>query len=228
MADFLSKIFLLSPQKSENNHLGEASLMQGARFNKMQSAIESPVYPHLALMEQTTGAGLGSIKEPLENNSQLPSLDKNEMHALSKMEKEYEHLIEQLQKEQKKYRKDINMMGTGKNDFKKIKTMVDKIQKKNKAIMKLADKIIKKTYKANDTTRQLNEHRDLQRQDLKNQVDKLMKRKQGYDALMRNKNSLESQYQDRQNELDAAYLHYIVWFVAATTLGILTVRQLSK
>jgi len=27
MADFLSKIFLLSPQKSENNHLGEASLM---------------------------------------------------------------------------------------------------------------------------------------------------------------------------------------------------------
>ena len=41
MADFLSKIFLLSPQKSENNHLGEASLMQGARFNKMQSAIEN-------------------------------------------------------------------------------------------------------------------------------------------------------------------------------------------
>jgi hypothetical protein len=59
-------------------------------------------------------------------------------------------------------------------------------------------------------------------------VDKLMARKQKYDGLIRQKNSLEGQYQDRQNELDAAYLHYIVWFVAATTLGILTVRQLSK
>ena len=33
-------------------------------------------------MEQTTGAGLGSIKEPLENNSQLPSLDNKELKAI--------------------------------------------------------------------------------------------------------------------------------------------------
>ena len=88
MTDFLSKLF--STQKTVDNNLGGASLMQGARFNKMQSAIENPVYSHLALMEQTTGAGLGSIKEPLENNSQLPSLDNKELKVLSKMERKYE------------------------------------------------------------------------------------------------------------------------------------------
>ena len=94
MTDFLSKLF--SNPKKENNHLGEASLMQGARFNKMQRAIERPVYSHLPLMEQTTGSGLGSIKEPLENNSQLPKLDDKELKELSKMENEYERLITQL------------------------------------------------------------------------------------------------------------------------------------
>ena len=215
MADFLSKIF--SSQKSENNHLGEASLMQGARFNKMQSAIESPVYPHLALMEQTTGAGLGSIKEPLENNSQLPNLDKNELEKLAKLENKYEQLIDQL--------KQLQTKALGSH---KIDELQGKIKTLNVKIMQQANKLINQTYKTHLTVDKINQYRIEQSSDLKNQVDKLMKRKQGYDALMRNKNSLESQYQDRQNELDAAYLHYIVWFVAATTLGILTVRQLSK
>ncbi len=99
MTDFLSKLF--STQKTVDNNLGGASLMQGARFNKMQSAIENPVYSHLALMEQTTGAGLGSIKEPLENNSQLPSLDNKELKVLSKMERKYEALIKELQTAQR-------------------------------------------------------------------------------------------------------------------------------
>ena len=55
-----------------------------------------------------------------------------------------------------------------------------------------------------------------------------MKRKQSYDGLIGQTNSLVGQQEDRQNELDAAYLHYIVWFIAATTLGVLTVHQLSK
>jgi len=55
-----------------------------------------------------------------------------------------------------------------------------------------------------------------------------MTRKQKYDALVRKKSSLDGQYQNRQNDLDTMYLNYIGWFIAATTLGILTVRQLSK
>jgi chromosome segregation ATPase len=219
MTDFLSKLF--STQKTVDNNLGGASLMQGARFNKMQSAIENPVYSHLALMEQTTGAGLGSIKEPLENNSQLPSLDNKELKVLSKMERKYEALIKELQTAQRHSH-------AQKMNSPKFKELQSKIKKLNSQIMRQANILVKQTYSTNNTNTQLNKYRGVQRSDLKQKLDMIMKRKQSYDGLIGQTNSLVGQQEDRQNELDAAYLHYIVWFIAATTLGVLTVHQLSK
>jgi DNA repair exonuclease SbcCD ATPase subunit len=187
MTDFLSKLFSIS---KESDDLADPGLMQGARFNKMQQQIEQPVYSHLPLMEQTTGAGLGSIKEPLENNSQLHSLDKKELEKLAKLENKYEELIDQLRKLQTKTR-----------GSHKIDELQGEIKALNVKIMQQASKLV-------------------------NHI--LMDRKKKYDALISQKNSLEGQYQDRQNELDAAYQHYIIWFIAAATLGVLTIRQLSK
>ncbi len=217
MTDFLSKLFSTS---KESDDLADPGLMQGARFNKMQYQIEQPVYSHLPLMEQTTGAGLGSIKEPLENNSQLTALDDKEVKKLAKMEKQYEQLISQLKKLQNKTHNKSNMNEIGE--------LQSKIKGLNIKIMQQANKLVKQTYQTNTTVSKINKYRTEQRSGLKDKINSLMERKQKYDALIRQKNNLEGQYQDRQNELDAAYLHYIVWFIAATTLGILTVRQLSK
>lgn len=217
MTDFLSKLFSTS---KESDDLADPGLMQGARFNKMQFQIEQPVYSHLPLMEQTTGAGLGSIKEPLENNSQLTALDDKEVKKLAKMEKQYEQLISQLKKLQNKTHNKSNMNEIGE--------LQSKIKGLNIKIMQQANKLVKQTYQTNTTVSKINKYRTEQRSGLKDKINSLMERKQKYDALIRQKNNLEGQYQDRQNELDAAYLHYIVWFIAATTLGILTVRQLSK
>lgn len=217
MTDFLSKLFSTS---KESDDLADPGLMQGARFNKMQYRIEQPVYSHLPLMEQTTGAGLGSIKEPLENNSQLTALDDKEVKKLAKMEKQYEQLISQLKKLQNKTHNKSNMNEIGE--------LQSKIKGLNVKIMQQANKLVKQTYQTNTTVSKINKYRTEQRSGLKDKINSLMERKQKYDALIRQKNNLEGQYQDRQNELDAAYLHYIVWFIAATTLGILTVRQLSK
>lgn len=217
MTDFLSKLFSTS---KESDDLADPGLMQGARFNKMQYQIEQPVYSHLPLMEQTTGAGLGSIKEPLENNSQLTALDEKEVKKLAKMEKQYEQLISQLKKLQNKTHNKSNMNEIGE--------LQSKIKGLNVKIMQQANKLVKQTYQTNTTVSKINKYRTEQRSGLKDKINSLMERKQKYDALIRQKNNLEGQYQDRQNELDAAYLHYIVWFIAATTLGILTVRQLSK
>jgi len=217
MTDFLSKLFSTS---KESDDLADPGLMQGARFNKMQYQIEQPVYSHLPLMEQTTGAGLGSIKEPLENNSQLTALDDKEVKKLAKMEKHYEQLISQLKKLQNKTHNKSNMNEIGE--------LQSKIKGLNVKIMQQANKLVKQTYQTNTTVSKINKYRTEQRSGLKDKINSLMERKQKYDALIRQKNNLEGQYQDRQNELDAAYLHYIVWFIAATTLGILTVRQLSK
>lgn len=217
MTDFLSKLFSTS---KESDDLADPGLMQGARFNKMQYQIEQPVYSHLPLMEQTTGAGLGSIKEPLENNSQLTALDDKEVKKLAKMENKYEQLISQLKKLQNKTHNKSNMNEIGE--------LQSKIKGLNVKIMQQANKLVKQTYQTNTTVSKINKYRTEQRSGLKDKINSLMERKQKYDALIRQKNNLEGQYQDRQNELDAAYLHYIVWFIAATTLGILTVRQLSK
>ena len=94
--------------------------------------------------------------------------------------------------------------------------------------MQQASKLVNQTYKTNLTVNKLNKYRTEQRSDLKQRVDILMDRKKKYDALTSQKNNLEGQYQDRQNELDTAYQHYIIWFIAAATLGVLTIRQLSK
>lgn len=214
MTDFLSKLFSIS---KESDDLADPGLMQGARFNKMQQQIEQPVYSHLPLMEQTTGAGLGSIKEPLENNSQLHSLDKKELEKLAKLENKYEELIDQLRKLQTKTR-----------GSHKIDELQGKIKALNVKIMQQASKLVNQTYKTNLTVNKLNKYRTEQRSDLKQRVDILMDRKKKYDALTSQKNNLEGQYQDRQNELDTAYQHYIIWFIAAATLGVLTIRQLSK
>jgi uncharacterized phage infection (PIP) family protein YhgE len=214
MTDFLSKLFSIS---KESDDLADPGLMQGARFNKMQQQIEQPVYSHLPLMEQTTGAGLGSIKEPLENNSQLHSLDKKELEKLAKLENKYEELIDQLRKLQTKTR-----------GSHKIDELQGEIKALNVKIMQQASKLVNQTYKTNLTVNKINKYRTEQRSDLKQRVDILMDRKKKYDALISQKNSLEGQYQDRQNELDAAYQHYIIWFIAAATLGVLTIRQLSK
>ena len=109
-----------------------------------------------------------------------------------------------------------------------IGELQSKIKGLNVKIMQQANKLVKQTYQTNTTVSKINKYRTEQRSGLKDKINSLMERKQKYDALIRQKNNLEGQYQDRQNELDAAYLHYIVWFIAATTLGILTVRQLSK
>ena len=142
MTDFLSKLFSIS---KESDDLADPGLMQGARFNKMQQQIEQPVYSHLPLMEQTTGAGLGSIKEPLENNSQLHSLDKKELEKLAKLENKYEELIDQLRKLQTKTR-----------GSHKIDELQGKIKALNVKIMQQARKLINQTYKTHLTVDKIN------------------------------------------------------------------------
>tara|TARA_B100000963_G_C22347304_1_gene545667 strand:- start:35 stop:685 length:651 start_codon:yes stop_codon:yes gene_type:complete len=216
MTDFLSRLFSISNQ---NNDLGDAALKQGARFNKMQTQIEQPVFSHLDLINQTTGDGLGSLKESLENHGELASLDSKEIRKLTKMEQLYENLIDQLKKLQKHTRNP---------NASKIGVLNDKIKTLNTRIMTQANNIVNQTYKTNLTLNKLNSYRAEQQTDLKKKIDDLMKRKQKYDALVQKKGDLDGQYENRQNELDTAYLNYIAWFIAATTLGILTIRQLSK
>lgn len=97
----------LISQFTDNESQQYPNLSQGVKFGFMQNAIISRELPNLPLMEQTTGRGIGSIIEPLDNSSPEPKsgtynnvneLNENEMKKLNAMENEYQNLIAQLMK----------------------------------------------------------------------------------------------------------------------------------
>jgi len=67
---------LFDDKKTNQNSNLNVSLQQGANFNSMQSRIEASVEPRLALIEQTTEPGLGSIIENFSGNSSEAPLAK--------------------------------------------------------------------------------------------------------------------------------------------------------
>jgi len=67
---------LFGDKKTNQSNDLNVSLQQGANFNSMQSRIEASVKPRLALIEQTTEQGLGSIVENFSGNSSEAPLDK--------------------------------------------------------------------------------------------------------------------------------------------------------
>ena len=67
---------LFDDKKTNQSNNLNVSLQQGANFNSMQSRIEASVEPRLALIEQTTEPGLGSIIENFSGNSSEAPLAK--------------------------------------------------------------------------------------------------------------------------------------------------------
>ena len=67
---------LFDDKKTNQSNDLNVSLQQGANFNSMQSRIEASVKPRLALIEQTTEPGLGSIIENFSGNSSEAPLTK--------------------------------------------------------------------------------------------------------------------------------------------------------
>ena len=72
--------------QTTNYSLGGSGLRQGQRFDYMQDQIISRVLPDLPLMEQTTGPGLGSFVEPLENQNSPPTLAYDQVNKLNEAE----------------------------------------------------------------------------------------------------------------------------------------------
>jgi chromosome segregation ATPase len=224
MSEFLSKI--LSPlnlHKNENN----ASLMQGARFNNMQNTIIRPTFNKLDLMGQTTGNGLGSITETMKNmdvdfTKSLDDLDKKEVSKLAKEEGVFNSLINQMKTKQKHMNKLLMSQNSNVDNLKK------EIQKLDAQIMEKANEIANDAKKANSVNNNVENDMQVQSSKLHKQMMLLKSKKQELDRLLQTQDSLDGDIADRTNELDSSYINYMVWFLCATTLGILAVRQLSK
>jgi hypothetical protein len=228
MSKFLSK--LLQPlNKSFSEDKPDPSLMQGARFNIMQSTITQPVFSNLNLMDQTTGLGLGSIMETMENMDQdytkaLDDLDKKEVAELVKVENSYNGLIKNMQTKQQLMNSSI-MKQKGKAEINQLRKEIQDLDNK---IMQKANELTGDAYKRTKINGNVQNGMNIESDKLQKQILMLKSKKNRLNSLVQQQDDLDGQIADRQNELDSSYMNYIVWFLCATTLGILAVRQLGK
>ena len=226
MSEFLSKI--LSPLNL-HGRINDPSLKQGARFNVMQNTIIRPTFGNLDLMSQTTGNGLGSITETMKNmdvdfTKSLDDLDKKEVATLAKGEGLYNSLINQMKSKQSQ----MNKLIMSQKSKESINAIEKEIQKLDTQIMEKANQITQNSHKANNANNNVEKSMEDESEKLHKQMMILKSKKNELDALLQKQDNLDGQIVDRRNELDSSYANYIVWFLCATTLGILTVRQLSK
>ena len=224
MSEFLSKI--LSPLNLQGTD-NDASLMQGARFNNMQNTIIKPTFNNLELIGQTTGNGLGSFTETMKNmdidvTKSLDDLDKKEVTKLAKDEGVYNTLINQMKIKQQQ----MNRLLMSQNS--NVDKLKSEIQKIDAQIMDKANEIANNARNANNVNNNVEDEIQVQSAKLHKQMMLVKIRKHELDRLLQTQDSLDGKIADSSSELDSSYINYMVWFLCATTLGILAVRQLSK
>lgn len=216
MSAILSKIFGMSENK------GDPALKQGARFNRMQNTITSAVYPQLPLMDQTTYPGIGSITESLDNiqSTPLQDQDEKEFEKLGKMQNIYKNLLNQLNTLQKQVH--IN------NNSSHLKTLIEKIKDVNGKIMTQSRKLANMAYKTNDANIRANNERAAQQKKIQLGIKEMSLHKIKLDGMLKDHRGLDGQVENQQFDLDANYVQYIIWFLAMSTIMVVTVKQLGK
>ena len=125
-----------SDKKSNQSNNLNVSLQQGANFNSMQSRIEASVEPRLALIEQTTEPGLGSIIENFSGNSSeapLAKVDTIEYKKLQELEDNFNKAVSQYTQKQNAMMASKHHDIHGK-EWKKLDAMFEKLQAKAKQL----------------------------------------------------------------------------------------------
>lgn len=205
MAELLTK--LLDPLISKS---ADPSLKQGARFNKMQTSIKTPVLGQLGLIGQTTGNGLGSLMEGMSN--------------MGEEETKFQNMLKTMEKKQS----DMNSAVLKKKGKKVVDALEKELEKINEQIMNAAEDMSDAAKKRGLLSSSIYKGMEKEESVLAKKMNMLKTKKKHLEDLLNQKELLDGQLMERMNQLDSSYIHYIVWFVCATTLGVLAARQLMK
>lgn len=221
---------LFDDKKTNQSNDLNVSLQQGANFNSMQSRIEASVEPRLALIEQTTESGLGSIIENFSGNSSeapLAKVNTAEYKQLQDLEDNFNKAVSAYTQKQnafmkvKKNAKSGYTKGARKNEldamFKALQAKAIELQQKTMAFhgqhQQLAGVGGQLSQQKSATLKQL--------QELQSQQGRLNK-------LMTEGDTLSASIHDNTLQMNAAYMRYFVWLGAAVTLGLVAMHRASK
>tara|TARA_B110000285_G_scaffold231370_1_gene299953 strand:- start:1061 stop:1735 length:675 start_codon:yes stop_codon:yes gene_type:complete len=213
---------------SENNP-GISSLNQGSKFNGMQANIVTSALPGISLLEKTTMPGIISMKEPLANMNKGPktSTDKYPLQQMDKDEfKKLDDLETQFSKKLTEY---VTVFKSRSADL-MSKSNTDEqtnfyLEHLNDQLMTLSDQMWEQTKKIHSSDIKIQEQITKKREKLNDNISKLNSHRAQFTQLDDLHSTLDGQLQDNRLRNDSAYIQYLVWFVAATTIGAIAIHK---
>jgi len=196
----------------------------------MQHEIVEGVLPDLPLMDQTTGPGLGSIVESLttmdKTTNPLQKQDMVEQKKIAALEDKFNKTLSDYTQTYKTYT-DSLAHGTG-ADTPKMEALHSQLIKLNEQLLSITNEIWKGVQSVNTRNAKLAPAAASHRNDLQARMKALEKAQAQLNHKTQMSSTLSGEIDNRNLNVDATYMHYIVWFIAAATIGAVSVQQLSK
>ena len=98
----------------------------------------------------------------------------------------------------------------------------------NDQLMNLSKQMWEATQKIHSSDIKLQQELDNHRQQLGKKTSMLQTHQTSYNKLYDSQNTLAGQVIDNKRQTNSMYMHYLVWFVAATTIGAIAMKQALK
>ena len=216
--------------EKQRQRVADPALRQGSAFLYMQHEIVEGVLPDLPLMDQTTGPGLGSIVESLETmnktTSPLQKQDVTEQKKIAALEDKFNKTLSDYTQSYKNYTDAIGH-GTG-ADTPKMVALHKHLIKLNDQLLAITNEIWKGVQSVNARNAKLAPVATTHRNNLQARMKALAKAQSQLKHKAGMSSTLSGEIDNRTLNVDATYMHYIVWFIAAVTIGAVSVKQLSK
>lgn len=226
LTSFLNQLF---GRKETGSSMPDEALQQGVTYNHLQNRIMSRVYPNLPLIEQTSGAGLGSLVETLENMSDaktpLEKTDAAEWKRLSALEDKFNKTLSDYTQAYKQYTESlINSSGPVELNS----PLYAKVRKLNDELLTLSKNMWGQVQNIHVQDQQLESTVQKHRAVLQTRLQSLSGERDRLNQLARQQETLTGELANSHLVVDSAYYRYIVWFGAAVTLGLVAMHRAAQ
>lgn len=237
---------MLFTNLNESFEKKDSSLNQGSNFNGMQHKIIQEAMPKFPLIEKTSMPNITYMKEPLANmekkdqkqkqQKSLSQIDKEEFKKLNELEakfskklSEYVTIYKSRSDEAMKPECNSNS-GVANSDCKSDKNNTDtsnaKLKLLNEQLMSLSREMWNQTQKIQGNDLKLQKQIAEKREKLNKNIKKLAAHQTNFNKLNESRTTLTGQLEDTSLRSNTEYMHYMAWFVAATTIGAIAFQKL--
>jgi len=235
--DLLERTFNLGAGSADKTGLaGDPALRQGVWFDRMQHEITARVLPSLPLMDETTGPHLKSMRQgPLENLTEafgsVGALNAKEHKTLEENQSELNRALSQLAAARQSYWKEAMRCqdqpgGCGGNS--RLSELTSTINRLNNEILTQAQRVASAVTTLGATSHEVDGAMNANRTLLGEKLSHLQTRRAKLAQLGSREQTLAGDLKNIRLNLGRRYYEYVIWFLVAAALGVLSLRQLTK